>query len=73
MITPLDIQSKEFAKTVRGYKEEEVDMFLDLITLDFEKLAKENIRLKAEVSALETELEKYKDAEGEVKIGRAHV
>lgn len=66
MITPLDIQNKEFAKAVRGYKEEEVDMFLDLITLDFEKLAKENIRLKTEVSALETELEKYKGAEGEV-------
>ncbi len=66
MITPLDIQNKEFAKTVRGYKEEEVDMFLDLITLDFEKLAKENIRLKAEVTSLENEMEKYKGAEGEV-------
>lgn len=66
MITPQDIQNKEFAKAVRGYKEEEVDMFLDLITLDFEKLAKENIRLKSEVAVLEAELEKYKGAEGEV-------
>jgi cell division initiation protein len=38
MITPLDIQNKEFPKVVRGYKEEEVDGFLDLVTLDLEKL-----------------------------------
>ncbi|MEG0391764.1 MAG: DivIVA domain-containing protein, partial [Anaerovoracaceae bacterium] len=66
MITPLDIQNKEFAKGVRGYKEEEVDMFLDLITLDLEKIVKENARLKAEVASLEEALEKYKGSEGEV-------
>ena len=38
MITPLDIQNKEFSRGVRGYKEEEVDEFLDLITVDMEKL-----------------------------------
>ena len=38
MITPMDIQNKAFNKGVRGYKEEEVDSFLDLITLDMEKL-----------------------------------
>lgn len=36
MITPADIQNKEFTKGFRGYDEEEVDMFLDLITLDLE-------------------------------------
>jgi DivIVA domain len=66
MITPLDIQNKEFTKGVRGYKEEEVDMFLDLITLDLEKIVKENVRLKAQTAALETELEKYKSSEGEI-------
>ena len=38
MITPMDIQNKAFNKGVRGYREEEVDSFLDLITLDMEKL-----------------------------------
>jgi len=66
MITPLDIQNKEFPKGVRGYKEEEVDMFLDLITLDLEKIIKENVKLKAEVTSLESEMEKYKGSEGEV-------
>ena len=42
MLTPIDIQNKEFPKAVRGYKEEEVDGFLDLLTLDLEKLIEEN-------------------------------
>lgn len=29
MITPLEIENKEFSKAVRGYKAEEVDEFLD--------------------------------------------
>lgn len=66
MITPADIQNKEFAKGVRGYKEEEVDMFLDLVTLDLEKIVKENVKLKAQVTTLEAENEKYKGTEGEV-------
>lgn len=55
MITPAEIQNKEFSKSFRGYSEEEVDMFLDLITLDLEKLVKENINLKAQVATLEKE------------------
>lgn len=55
MITPADIQNKEFAKGFRGYDVEEVDVFLDLITLDLEKLIKENLNLKAQVAALEKE------------------
>ena len=42
MITPADIEYKEFTKAVRGYKEEEVDEFLDLIIVDMENLIREN-------------------------------
>jgi cell division initiation protein len=66
MITPAEIQEKDFPKGVRGYKEEEVDKFLDLITLDFEKLIKENVRLKAEIAALELEQLKNKGSESSV-------
>ena len=52
MITPAGIQNKEFTKGFRGYDEEEVDMFLDLITLDLEKLMKENLNLKAQIATL---------------------
>ena len=33
MIRPIDIQEKEFTRGVRGYKEEEVNEFLDEITI----------------------------------------
>lgn len=55
MITPTDIQDKEFSKSFRGYNEEEVDMFLDLITLDLEKLIAENINLKAMLKVAQEE------------------
>ena len=50
MITPMDIQNKAFNKGVRGYREEEVDSFLDLITLDMEKLIDENAQMKQELA-----------------------
>ena len=42
MITPLDIQNKEFSRAVRGYNQEEVDLFLDEIMADYDKLLSEN-------------------------------
>ncbi|QOX62534.1 DivIVA domain-containing protein [Anoxybacterium hadale] len=66
MITPLDIQNKEFAKAVRGYKEEDVDSFLDLLTLDLEKLLEENRRLKDQAKSLNAEVERYRNSEGAV-------
>lgn len=66
MITPLDIQNKEFAKAVRGYKEEEVDGFLDLITLDLEKLMDENQKLKEQIRVLDREISRYRSTESMV-------
>ncbi len=66
MITPLDIQNKEFSKVVRGYKEEEVDAFLDLITIDMEKLLQENAALKEQLSRTAEDLTRYKSSEGAV-------
>ena len=36
MITPLEIENKEFSKQIRGYNADEVDEFLDLIIEDIE-------------------------------------
>ena len=66
MFTPLDIQNKEFTKSVKGYKKEEVDEFLDLLTVDMDKLLNENATFKAENSRLLSELEKYRGSEGVV-------
>lgn len=52
-LTAKDILEKEFKSAVRGYKQEEVDKFLDLIIKDYEAfhqivedLQQENLRLK---------------------------
>ena len=66
MITPLDIQNKVFGKGVRGYKEEEVDAFLDMITLDVEKLIADNAQLSQELTKAKEELQRYQGSEGAV-------
>ena len=41
MLTPLDIENKKFQKQMmNGYNVDEVDDFLDEITVDYEKLYK---------------------------------
>ncbi len=43
MYTPLDIENKKFAKQmVNGYNVEEVDDFLDELTIDYEKIYKQS-------------------------------
>jgi len=63
MITPLDIQNKQFPKGVRGYKEEDVDGFLDLVTLDYDKALKENHDLKEQIKNITMEMNKYKNSQ----------
>lgn len=66
MITPLDIENKEFSKSMRGFNTDEVDDFLDEIIVDLQKLLDENARLKDEVESLNQELTKYKKSESSV-------
>ncbi|SCJ73191.1 Minicell-associated protein DivIVA [uncultured Eubacterium sp.] len=66
MITPLEIENKQFAKAMRGYNADEVDQFLDEIILDLQKLLAENERLKAKVESLESDLNQYKKSEASV-------
>ena len=64
MITPLDIENKKFAKQVmNGYSVDEVDDFLDDLTVEYEKLFKENAEYKNEVIKLKEDMEHYKTIE----------
>ena len=56
-----DIVEKEFKRSMRGYNEEEVDEFLDIVIRDYEvyiqeirKLRQENERLKRNVNSSTT-------------------
>ena len=42
MLTPLDIENKKFPKSIKGYNVDDVDDFLDELTVQYEKLYKEN-------------------------------
>lgn len=66
MIKPIDIQEKEFTRAVRGYKEEEVNEFLDEITVDLDRLLNELRETKEENSRLVEELERIRNTEGNV-------
>ena len=67
MITPLDIQNKEFKKSFRGYKESEVDQFLDDIIVDYESLYKENLELKDKILVLSEQIKQYNNLEETLK------
>ena len=64
MITPLDIENKKFSKQMmNGYSVEEVDDFLDELTLDYTKNYKEVNELRSKVDELNKSLEHYKTIE----------
>jgi len=64
MITPLDIENKKFAKQMmNGYSVDEVDDFLDDLTVEYEKMFKENSEYKAQVEKLKEDVSHYKAIE----------
>lgn len=63
MITPIEIKNKEFRRAFRGYSEEEVEDFLDIVTEDFETLYKENMDLQEKVQLYKEQVSRYKTIE----------
>ena len=63
MLTPMDIHNREFKKGLRGYKESEVDEFLDRIVIDYEKLMRDNEKLKEQLRITDKELTHYRNLE----------
>ncbi len=64
LITPLDIENKKFSKQMmNGYNVEDVDEFLDELTLDYTKNYKEVNELRDKVDELNKTLEHYKTIE----------
>lgn len=63
MITPVDIQNKDFSKKIKGYDCDEVDDFLDEIIAVYTELLKENQALKNKIGMLSKTIENYKSLE----------
>jgi cell division initiation protein len=66
-ITSMDIENKEFKRSVRGYNSDEVDEFLDQISEDYEVLFKENSILNEKVNILEEKIQHYKKVEDTIQ------
>ncbi len=62
-LTPLDIHHKEFRRALRGYNEEDVDIFLDEVAEEFERLFKENIDLKEQIERAQSKVQQYEGIE----------
>lgn len=67
MLTPLDIQNKNFKHSIRGYNEEQVDDFLDEIANEMERLNREKEQLKADMARLKKDNEQYHALEDNLK------
>ncbi len=57
MIMPIDIDKKEFNRDKRGYNSREVDEFLDLIAVDYEKVLNDNRSMAHKIKSLEKQLQ----------------
>ena len=63
MLTPVDLETMVFRRGLRGYRTKEVQEFMRRITIDYEKLYKENFDLKEKIEALEEQLNTYRQME----------
>ncbi len=67
MLTPMDIHNKEFKRSFRGYNEDEIDDFLDQVVNDYEKLYRDNERLKEELLRAQQDNAQYQKLEENLK------
>lgn len=67
VLTPVEIQKKEFNKGFRGYVEQEVDEFIEKVRIYYEDLYKENMEMKELIAELNDKLKQYKTLEETLK------
>lgn len=63
LLTPVDIQNKEFAKSFSGYSKKAVDEFMTEVSAEFERLYRENIEFKDRITMLNDSLKQYRAME----------
>lgn len=66
-LTPLDIESKTFSKSLSGYSPNEVKSFLREVLVNYEHLYRENIELSDKISLLNDGIQYYKTIEDTLK------
>ncbi len=67
MLTPADIHNKEFRRGFRGYREDEVDDFLDEIVGDYERMTKQIAEMEGELALAVKKGAQYQDMEKQLQ------
>jgi cell division initiation protein len=62
-LTPLDIHNKEFKRGFRGYDEDEVNEFLDLVIKEFEILIREKKEIEEKIAQSSERLNHFTNIE----------
>lgn len=63
MLSPLDIEMKEFKKNLGGYNKEDVDEFMRILLQDYKELYMENVSMKDKLGTLTAAVSRYKSME----------
>ncbi|MEO0198161.1 MAG: DivIVA domain-containing protein [candidate division WOR-3 bacterium] len=66
-LTPLEIRRATFKVKFRGYDQDEVLTFLEMVSNEFEKIIQENERLKERILVIEKKLAEYQELEESLK------
>lgn len=66
-ITPSDIKTQNFTRSLRGYDAEEVKAFLDKLAAEVEEMMNENETLTEEINELKASLDGYKKIEKDLQ------
>ena len=62
-ITPLEIRQKTFEKIFRGYDKDEVNAYLQSLSMEWERMLEENKKLELKIENLVEEVNKLRDLE----------
>ena len=66
VMTPVELESREFGRTLRGYNSDEVDKFIQRLLKDYEALYRDNQELKDNCEAIRQDLRRYKNLEDSI-------
>lgn len=67
MLNSNDIRNIRFSKAVSGYKQEEVDIFLDKVEADYINYEKITTEFQLKIDALNKEIEDYKTSQSSIQ------
>lgn len=67
MLTPADIENKEFKKEMRGYSISDVNNFMQEVALSYEKIYQENLAAMDRIGMLTDAVKQYKSMEDTLK------